>query len=112
MIIQTYQKYGYHIIDLKDKITLHSDLKEVKDEVGGLVAKGVLKIALHFSEESYLSSRSIAVLVICNEIVRDAGGLFVIITTNNQITGLLTSLSIRERFIICASKEELETVES
>jgi len=48
----------YYVIRFEEDIAVTSDISELRTVVQGLVDEGVRRIAVAFTEESYLSSRS------------------------------------------------------
>lgn len=102
-----YQKSGFQVVEVREKITMFSNIVELRDIVSDFVEQGTLKVAVQFPVDSYFSSRSIAVVVTCNERIRDGGGTFVIIQPNEQIRSLLVSLGIEDRFVTCDSVDYL-----
>jgi anti-anti-sigma regulatory factor len=104
---KTYQKAGFLVIDVCEKVTMSSNLQDIRDDVSALIEQGTSRVAIRFRKDSYFSSRSIAVVVTCNERIRDLGGIFVIINPNEQIQSLLVSLGIEDRFVTCESEEDL-----
>jgi hypothetical protein len=111
MKFETYERDGFKVVSVTENVTMFSNIGDVKDHIVDLIEKGTLYIALGFPPDAYFSSRSIAVVVTCNERLRDIGGILVIIRPNEQILGLLNSLGIQDRFTTCDSEEYLGEIE-
>jgi anti-anti-sigma regulatory factor len=107
MEFSTQKINGFSVVIVTETITMFTLITEVRDYISNLIDQNVLKIAVRFPPNSYFSSRSIAVVVTCNERIRDKGGIFVIIQPNDQILSLLVSLGIEDQFITCADIEDL-----
>jgi hypothetical protein len=111
MKFETRERDGFLVVGITENITMFSNIGDVKDYILDLIEKGTLYIAISFPLDAYFSSRSIAVVVTCNERLRDVGGMLVIIQPNDQILGLLNSLGIQDRFTTCESEEYLCEIE-
>jgi anti-anti-sigma factor len=79
----------FTIINILDSLTLTSDITELRTLVVDNLQNNPPNIAIAFSEDSFLSSKSVSVLVTATELVRDAGGRMVIINPNDSIKHLL-----------------------
>lgn len=94
-------------MDVADRISVFSDISELRKRVESLLAEGERRIGVRLTDAPYLGSRSIAVLIGCNELVIDEGGIFAIIGPTRQVSDLLSSLGIEDRFVVCETEGEL-----
>ena len=92
MLIESYQKNGYQVLSIKEDMTISSDVSELKMLVNGYLNRKVLHIALLFTKDSYLYTKSISILVQCLEMIREHGGSLAIINPNEDILDIMNTL--------------------
>ena len=90
MKIDIYKKGKYQVLRLMEDVGLNTDLSELKSEIERQLSQGVSNIAVAFTQQSYLYTKSIAVLISCSEIIKDAGGHLTIIEANKDIIDILS----------------------
>jgi len=101
-------KYGnFHLIRIIDDIAVTSDIAELRDCVEELLEDGARNIAIGFTKESYLSSRSASILIACFEMIKEKGGELAIIRPNPTILHLLTIIDLEGVIRIVNSDEAL-----
>jgi anti-anti-sigma factor len=98
---------AYRIFSLLDDLTLNSDITELAELVDRAVASGIRNIALVFTRDSYLSTRTISVLVNCFEAVKDVQGNLAIIGPNEDILDVLGMIDIDRMVRFYPSEEKL-----
>ncbi len=84
-----------------------SSLDFLKTAVSELLQKNEKRIAVRFTDSSFLSSHSITVLVACNEMVRNAGGEFLIAGGGEDLERYLDTLGIKDRFTLCKPSDKV-----
>jgi hypothetical protein len=109
MKIDIYQKASYLVLRLKEDVGLNSDLGELKSCIEQQLSKGATYIAIAFTPQSYLYTKSIAVLISCSEIIKDAGGHLAIIEANGDILDILSVIDFDKMISLFKTEEELLT---
>ncbi len=94
MDISTSQVGSYRLFSLEENLSLNSDISKLKELIYHALDEGIRSIALRFTEHSYLSTRTIAVLVTCFEEVKDRGGRLAIINPNEDILDVLGMIDL------------------
>ena len=107
MELEIYKKNGYLIFRLKEDIGLSSDLTGLKAVIEQHLAKGARAIAIAFTPSSYLYTKSIAVLIACSEMIKDAGGHLAIIEANRDILDILSVIDFDKVIKIVAEENDL-----
>jgi anti-anti-sigma factor len=110
MELITYRRHGFQIVEIGERVTMFTDISAVRECMDRFLSQEIRRIALYLPEVAYIGSRSIGVVVACNEMVRESGGLLVVVSAAPQIPEVLTSLDIRERFVLCPSIEKLAEI--
>ncbi len=109
MDIEIYKKGNYQVLRLKEDVGLSTDLEELRTVIEHQIAQGNSRIAIVFTQQSYLYTRSIAVLISCSEIIKDAGGHLAIIEPNSDITDILSVIDFDKMIGMYASEADLIT---
>jgi anti-anti-sigma factor len=107
MEIDIYTKGKYRVLRLKEDVGLNTDLKELKSCIEGQLSQGKTCIALAFTQQSYLYTKSIAVLISCSEIIKDAGGHLAVIEANRDILDILSVIDFDKMISLYKTEEEL-----
>jgi hypothetical protein len=107
MKCDVYSKNGYHVFRIKEDVGLNSDLNELKLLIEHQIAKGARDIAIAFTPHSYLYTKSIAVLIGCSEMIKDAGGHLAIIEANRDILDILSVIDFDKMIKISDSEDNL-----
>jgi len=107
MNVECDTRAGVRIIRVKNNLGLHDDIHELKDLVSAASAEGVTGIAVSFTLSSYLSSRSISILVQCFEVLKDRGGRLSIIAPNDDIRRALNTIGIAGNVHVYESEADI-----
>ena len=105
--IDVYKKNGYLVFRFKEDVGLSSDLSGLKAVIEHHLAKGARSIAIAFTQSSYLYTKSIAVLIACSEMIKDAGGHLAIIEANRDILDILSVIDFDKVIKIVAAENDL-----
>jgi len=107
MLIESYQKGGYQVLNIKEDLTISSDVSELKMLISGYMSRKVLNIALLFTKDSYLYTKSISILVQCLELVREHGGSLAIINPNEDIQDIMNTLDFNRVIRVFPSEDDI-----
>jgi anti-anti-sigma regulatory factor len=107
MNIDIYKKGKYQVLRFKEDVGLNADLSELKFAIEGQISHGETMIAVAFTPRSYLYTKSIAVLISCSEIIKDAGGHLAIVEANRDILDIFSVIDFDKMIKICKSEEDL-----
>jgi anti-anti-sigma factor len=105
--IDIYEKNGYHIFRFKEDIGLGTDLAGLKAIIEKYLDQGTRSVAIAFTQSSYLYTKSIAVLIACSEMIKDAGGQLAIIEANSDIMDILSVIDFDKVIKIFATENDL-----
>jgi anti-anti-sigma factor len=108
MKFNIYNKNAYTIFRFLEDVGINTDLAELKVLIEEHLQKGNKNIAIAFTKNSYLYTKSIAILIACSEMVREAGGSLAIIEPNEDIVDILAVIDFDKIIKIFSSEEELE----
>jgi len=103
----TYTKGRYQIIKIEEVLTLSSAIDDLLDVVYDFLKKKQVYIAIGFTDNSYLISRSGAVLVQCWESIKGAGGELALINVNEEIRDFLSVIDFKSQIKIHTSDDQL-----
>ncbi len=106
-----YQKGTYHVIKIKEILNLTSEIDALEGIVRDLVEKEKYSIAIHFTDDSYLCSRSGATLIRCWELLKEHEGTLALLNVNQDIRDFLAIIDLDSLIRIFNSEEELESTE-
>jgi anti-anti-sigma regulatory factor len=107
MNIDIYKKGKYQVLRLKEDVGLNTDLGELKSAIEYQLSHCATSIALAFTQQSYLYTKSIAVLISCSEIIKDAGGHLAIIEANRDIMDILSVIDFDKMISMYSTEAEL-----
>ena len=110
MEIEIAEKHGFSIVDVKEDLTLNSDGAELRGLVAGLVEKGKTRVAISFTQNTFLCSRAIAVVVQCVESLRNIGGTLALIDPSGEIAASLRLVGILPLLKVVASSDDLSAL--
>ncbi|MBD3392436.1 MAG: STAS domain-containing protein [Chitinivibrionales bacterium] len=94
MLMERTAKNGFELIRMMQDVTINVDIGGLVGEVRNALAEGGQDIAIAFTPLSFLSTRSISVLVQCYEMVTDHGGALEIVTPNRDMLGVLETIGL------------------
>ena len=89
MDLATRKSGGYTVAEVVDTVTLSSDISGLYEFVEHSLEQGTRYFAVRFTEESFLYTPHIAVLVKCLESVREAGGSLAVVKPNRDLKDVL-----------------------
>lgn len=107
MKIESTYRRGYQILKIDENLTLSSDITDLRTIVEDYVQKGPINIALEFTKDSYLYTKSIAVLVQCLETIKEHGGGMAVIAPNRDIVDVLETIGFINLVKIYDSEEDV-----
>ena len=110
MLYATYKKGDYQVIKFNDVLDMYSTVDELDKIVNEFIKKNIVKIAFHFRDDTYLSSRTGAVFIRIWETLKDHDGDMIFVNINNDIRDFLAIIDFDSSIKVCNSEEELETV--
>lgn len=108
MLSENYIKGNYQVIKFDEVLTLNSDIAELEDIVKDFLKENIVNIAIHFKDDSFISSRSGAVIMRCLETINDNNGNLAFVNVNRMIHSFLTVTALDPVIKIYNSEEELQ----
>jgi anti-anti-sigma regulatory factor len=108
MNIQTCTKGHFWVFRFIEDVGLTSDLSVLSHMTEEKIKEGITSIAIAFTKESYLYTRSIATLIFCFELIKERGGRLALVEPNKSITDILRIIDLQKFVLVCMSEEELE----
>lgn len=110
MLYATFKKGDYQVIKFNEVLDMYSNIDELDKIVNELIEKNILKIAIQFKDDSFLSSRTGAAFVRCWETLKDHNGEMIFINVNKDIIDFLYIIDLDSVLKIFDSEEELEVI--
>jgi hypothetical protein len=107
MVFESMQKGPYELIRILDDLNLNSDLSRLQSIVERNIAQGRSRIALSFTQNSFLYTHHIAVLIKCLELIKDAAGEMAVVQPNADILDVLSLIDPDGLIKRLASDEDL-----
>lgn len=107
METKIYPKGKYQIIKIKDILNLTSEIDSLEDIVTNLVKENHVHIAVHFSDGSYLCSRSGATLIRCWELIKEHDGILALLNVNKDIHDFLSIIDLDSLIRTFDTEEDL-----
>jgi anti-anti-sigma factor len=107
MQITSYDRNGCGVIKVAEDVTLQSDLSPLIAVVDAFLNKGIKRIAVSFTRNSYLYTSSLAVLINCYEMIRDCDGELYFFDVNPGIIDVFSVVGLSEMVKIYASENDL-----
>jgi anti-anti-sigma factor len=92
---------------VSDPIAAHSNMVDLRNAVERTLANGQTKIIFRFTEDSYLHTQTIAILVQCIDMIRQAGGTVGICNPNEDIADVLHTISLDSIATIYPSESDI-----
>ena len=111
-IFETYNKGNYQVIKIHEALHLTSNIDKLVDIIDDSLKKGILNIAIHFCDDSYLCSRTGAVLVRCWETIKDHNGIMAFVNVNRDIRDFLAVIDMESLIKIYSSEDEVDSIKS
>jgi anti-anti-sigma factor len=110
MNMQVIVQGSYRIVRMLDDVAVTSDISDLRASITDLLKQGARNIAIEFTSESYLSSRSASVLIACFEMIREHKGELAVINPNPTICHLLTIIDLERVIRVVESESALSDV--
>lgn len=107
MNIAVFVKYGHRIIRVVDPVGITSDISALRQAIDAAFTEGELHVAVSFHEDSFLSSRTLALLIESAEKATGRGGTMTIIAPNTQILEVLAIFDLEWTLRTVGSEKEL-----
>ena len=107
MEIEISYKNGYRVIRIRESLGAQADLGELCDEVARALEEGIERIAVAFTDDSYLDSRAIGNLARCVEMVGAVHGTLAVIQPNPDIADFLKVVGFVNHIKVYPSENEL-----
>lgn len=107
MNIDTFQNGDFFVFKFVEDIGPNSDLSVLKGMFEEKINSGINNIAIAFTKDSYLYTRSIATLVVCFEMIKEHDGQLALINPNKSILDFLAIIDFQKLVLVCQSEEEL-----
>ena len=98
---------GYRIIDIRRDVGIGVRLETLTRLVRQCLQRGEKRIALRFTEKSYLYTPTLALLVNYYKIVESRGGTLCLIEPNEGIMELMGTMGLADVIEIAASEKSL-----
>ncbi len=108
MNIKSTVQNGYRILDIQDHIGIYTDLSDLITHVEQALQNNETSIALCFTEDSYLFSNSIRIIMQCFEMIKDREGTLALIHPNEDILSTFRVLDLDKIINIFPSSAELQ----
>ncbi len=105
MNIDTHFENGYLILSITDDIDAYTKLDELIPIVKKELQKNNIKIALSITENSFLYSALIRVIMACHDLIKEQGGDFVFIQANKDILTVFKALGVDKIIEVFPTKE-------
>jgi anti-anti-sigma factor len=97
----------YRLISFRSDIDARSDMAELLLTIEKHIDNGESCFAVEFTANSYLYSKTIAVLVKCLNTVNEAGGRLAIVSPNPKLLEALRMFHLDTMLTVCSTVEEL-----
>jgi anti-anti-sigma factor len=107
MKIKTSRRGDYCILSVKERVTADTEIDDMIAAVKKCVEEGAVNVAVCFTHDSYLSTRSISALVQCNTLVDRRGGTLAIVEPNQEILDTLDTTGLVNLIRVLASQEDI-----
>jgi hypothetical protein len=108
MQTETYIRGRYHVIRINEDLNATSDLSDVKVIVSGLLGQGVRDIAFTFTNDSWLCSNALTVLIMCSKLIQNKNGEMAVVGASKLMLDTLSLLSLNKNILtLYGSEEEL-----
>lgn len=105
MIIEVTYRDPYVIFRVKEALDTNSNLSELHNLIKEYLKKDDKHFAVGFSENSFFYSKTIAIIILCVELVKNSGGSFSIIEVTHEIADVVAAID-SDGFISTFQTEE------
>jgi len=110
LTIDTREVSHVSILDIKGRIVLGEEIRDLRDAVRSLVAQGKKKIILNLAGVDYIDSSGVGELVGCFTTVRNAGGELKLLNLTQKVHDVLHVTKLYTVFDI--KDDEFQAVKS
>jgi anti-anti-sigma factor len=107
MLFDTHRRGKCLLISFNKDIDARSDISELLPTVREALRDNTTRFAIEFTPNSYLYSKTIAVLVRCMNTVHEEGGDVFVISSNPKLIEALNMFHLDRLLTVCSSVEEL-----
>lgn len=107
MKLHIYPRGMYQIICVEEELEVISELPELQSIIEGYIAQGKVKIAVSFTNASYIYSGAIAVLINCYKKIKDGNGELCILEPQKEIKTIFDYMGINKIIPIYDSESDL-----
>ena len=107
MLIETYEQGKFQVLRISEQKNAIKNLEEMKDLIIGYLDRGKYYIEVSFSDETYIYSGAIKVLITCLKMISERGGELCIIEPDPSLFDILENLNIDRVINIYVSEEYL-----
>jgi anti-anti-sigma factor len=107
MNIDVYKKGAYLVFRIQEDVGLSTELSDLRKRIEQELSAGARDVAIAFTQSSYLYTKSIAVLIACSEMIKDAGGHLAIVEANKDILDILSVIDFDKMIRIYGAEQEL-----
>jgi ABC-type transporter Mla MlaB component len=107
MEISAHTSNGYWVLRVEQTVGLTSDVSDIQNAIMEAFNDGNVHLAVSFCRDSFLSSRTLALLIESAEKATSIGGSFTVIAPNTQIKEVLAVFELGCTLKTVGSEEEL-----
>jgi anti-anti-sigma factor len=107
MRIETTVTNGYQVLRVLEHLNSRSDLDQLRGAVEQALTRGNNRIAISFTDDSYLDSRAIGNLAKCLELVKEKQGRLAVVQPNPEIADFLRIVGFVKHVELCSTEREL-----
>jgi anti-sigma B factor antagonist len=104
--IQTREREGIAILDLKGRITVGPEATALREKVSELSAAGKRNVILNLEGIDYIDSTGLGALVMCATSLRKSGGALKLLNLNRRNIELLVMTKLATVFEIFADEQD------
>jgi anti-anti-sigma factor len=105
--VDSSKRGSYTLFSIEQDLNLYSDISHLRELVQKSISIGEHTIALRFSQDSYFSSQTVAMLVNCIEMVKECSGKIALVNPNHNLRYLLTIIDLDSAIQVFDSESNL-----
>ena len=107
MNMVTYTRYGHRILRINERLGITTDVSDLREALRQAIEDGHLHVAVSLNGDSFLSSRTLALLIENAEKLTARGGSLSVIAPNSQILEVLAIFDLEWTLRTVKSESEL-----
>jgi len=107
MKLAIYTRYGHRILRIDERVGITTDIFDLRRALADAYEHGHLHVAVSFDADSFLSSRTLALLIETAEKATARGGSLTVIAPNTQILEVLAIFDLEWTLRTVKSESEL-----